>query len=107
MVLSAYEKAMLPAHFDVNQCRDGFHNPHACDSSPVLCCVAFQSSFVRSLLLDLDLYGGSYPDGMFPLFLPAGGQGAGPMLAVTLRPLVKEASFPAWWRLANVVPVIN
>ena len=31
------------AHFDVKQCRFSFQQSHSCDSSPVLCTVAFQS----------------------------------------------------------------
>ena len=33
---------------------DYFHQPHSCDSSPVLCSVAFRSGFICSLVLDLD-----------------------------------------------------
>ena len=46
LVWSADEKASLfSTHFHAKQCRDGFHQPHSCDPSPVLCSVAFQSSF--------------------------------------------------------------
>ena len=47
---------------------ESFQQPHSCDPSPALFSVAFRSSFVRSLLLDLDPYSGNDPDGMFPLF---------------------------------------
>ena len=59
---------MFSAHFDAKQCRNSFQQLHACDPSPVLCSVAFRSSFIRRLLLDLNLCGGNAHDGMFPLF---------------------------------------
>ena len=76
--LSADDKALLfSRHFDAKQCRDSFQQSCFCDPCPVLYSVGFRFSFVRSLLLDLDPYGGNDPDGMFPLFLQAGGSGAG------------------------------
>ena len=66
LVGSADEKAPLfSAHFDAKKCKDSCRQPHSCDSTSVLCSVAFQSSFVCSLLLDLNPYGGNNPDGMF------------------------------------------
>ena len=46
---------------------DILQQPHSCDPSPVLCSVAFRSSYILSLLLDLDPYGND-PNGMLPLF---------------------------------------
>ena len=70
------EASWFLAHFDAKQCRDSFQQPQACDPYPVLCSVAFRSSFIRKLLLDLDLYGGNDSDGMFSL-LQASSSGAG------------------------------
>ena len=57
-VWSAYEKALIfSAYFDAKQCRDSCQQSHSCDLSPVLSSVAFRSSFIHSLLLDLDPYG--------------------------------------------------
>ena len=54
LVWPADETASLfSAHFDAKQCRDQFQLPHSCDPSPVLCSVAFHTSFIRSLLLNL------------------------------------------------------
>ena len=65
LVWSANENVSLFwVHFDAKQCSDCFQQPHSCDPSPVLCSVAFQSSFVGSLL-DLDIYGGNDLDVMF------------------------------------------
>ena len=69
LVCSADEKASLfSAIFEAKQCSDSFQQPHSCDSSPVLCSIAFRSSFVTSLLLDLYLYDGNALGGMFLLF---------------------------------------
>ena len=55
---SANEKASLfSARFEAKQRRDSFQQLHSCDPSLVLCSVAFRSSFIRGLLLDLDPYG--------------------------------------------------
>ena len=68
LVWSENEKASLfSGHLDAKRCRNNFYKPHSCDPSPVLCIVAFRSSFVRSLLLDLNPYGGKDSEGMFPL----------------------------------------
>ena len=73
LIWSADEKVSLfSVHFDGKQCRDCFQNPDSSDLSPVLCSVAFRSSFVHSLSLDLDLYGGSEPDEIFPLLQTSG-----------------------------------
>ena len=56
------------AHFDAKQCRDSFQQPHFCNTSLVLCSVAFRSSSIFSLLLGLNPYSGNDPDGRFPLF---------------------------------------
>ena len=74
--------------FDAKQGRDNFQQSHSCDLSPVLCCVAFRSSFVRSLLLNLDPYGGSDPDGMFSLCYKQVTRELAIKLAVVFRPLV-------------------
>ena len=69
LVRSAYKKASIfSAHSDAKQSRDSFHQPHSCHPSSVLCSVAFRSCFIRSLLLDLNPYGGNNLDGMCPLF---------------------------------------
>ena len=69
LIWSADAKASLfSTHFDTKQCRDSFQQPHSCDPSPVLYSVAFRSSCIRSLLLDLDPFEENDPDGMFPLF---------------------------------------
>ena len=60
---------LLSDHFDGKQSRESVDLPLTCHPFPSLTSFAFRSSEVRSVLLDLDPYGGSDPLGMFPLFL--------------------------------------
>ena len=97
--------SFFSGHFDAKQCRDSFQQPHSCDPFLVLSFVAFQSSSIHSLLLDLDSNRGNDPDAIFPLFCKQVIRELSPKLAVIFRHLVKWGSFPACWRLADVVPV--
>ena len=106
LVWSADEKASLfSTHFDAKQYRDSFLQLHSCNPFPVLCSVVFKSSSIRSLLLDLDLYGGYDPDDMFPLFYKQVTRELAPKLAVIFRHLIKGGSFPECWKLADAVLV--
>ena len=60
---------LLSDHFDGKQSRESVDLPLTCHPSPRLTTFAFRSSEVRRLLFDLDLYGGTDPLDMFPLFL--------------------------------------
>ena len=60
---------------------------------------------MRRLLLDLELYGGTDPLVMFPLFLKRIADVMAPRLSVVFRRLVRLGSFPACWRQANVTPI--
>ena len=53
---------LLSDHFDSK------HLPLTCHLSPSLTTFAFRASEVGRPLLNLDLYGGTDPFGMFPLF---------------------------------------
>ena len=59
---------LLPDHFDGMQSREAVDLPLTCHPSPRLTKVAFRSSEVRCLLLDLDPYMGTDSLGCF-LFL--------------------------------------
>ena len=96
---------LLSDHFDGKQSRESVYLPLTCHPSPRLTSFAFRSSDVRCLLLDLYLYGGSDPLGMFPLFLKRTADVLGPRLSVVSRRLVRLGSFPACWRQANVTPI--
>ena len=63
-------KADLLSHnFDGKQSRESVDLPLTCRPSPRLTTIAFRSSKVRRLLLDLDPYGSTDPLGIFPFFL--------------------------------------
>ena len=59
---------MLSDPFDSKQSREAVDLLLTCHPSACLTTFAFRSREVRSLLLDLDPYGGTDPLGMFPLF---------------------------------------
>ena len=69
LVWSADEKTPLfSAHFDAKQFRSSFQQPYSCARCQILRSVGFHSSFVCSLSLNLDPFGGNDPDRMFPFF---------------------------------------
>ena len=66
---SVVKADLLLDYFDSKQSREAVDLPLTCHPSPSLTNFPFRSREVRRLLLDLDLYGGTDPLGMFPLFL--------------------------------------
>ena len=60
---------LLSDHFDSKQSRETVDLRLTCHPSPGLTTFVFRSSEVRSLLLDLDPYGGTAPLCMFPIFI--------------------------------------
>ena len=72
---------LLSDHFDSKQSKECVELPLACHPSPRLTSFVLRSSEVRSLVLDLDPYGGSDPLGMFPLFLMRTAHVLAPVLA--------------------------
>ena len=60
---------LLSDHFDSKQSKESVDRALTCHPSRGLITFAAMSSEVRSLLLDLDSYGGTDPLGMFPLLL--------------------------------------
>ena len=96
---------LLSDHFDSKQSREAVDLPLTYHPSPSLTTFAVRSSVVRSLLLDLDLYGGTDPLGVFPLFLKRTADAMAPRHSVVFRRLVRLGSFPACWRQANVTPI--
>ena len=98
---------LLSDHFDGKQSRESVDLPLTCHISLSLTSLAFRSSEVRRLLLDLDPYGGSYPLGMFPLFLKRTADVLAPRLIVVFRQLVCLCSFATCFRQANVNSIPN
>ena len=95
----------LSDHFDSKQSRKSVDLLLNCHPSPCVTTFAFRSSEVRHLLLDLDPYGGTDPQGMFPLFLKRTADVMPPHLCVMFQLLDRLGSFPACWRQANVTPI--
>lgn len=79
--------------------------PLTCFPSPKLVSVAFKSTELKNYLLELDTYGGTDPDGFFPLFFKKIAIPLAPKLAVVFRLLVKSGTFPSCWRKANITPI--
>ena len=96
---------LLSIHFDSKQSRESVDLPLTCHPSPSLTTFAYWSSEDRSLLSDLDPYGGTDPLGMCPLFLKRTADVVAPRLSVVFRWLVRLSSFSACWRQANVTPI--
>ena len=92
----------LSDHFDSKHSREAVDLPLTCHPSFSL---AFRSSEVRRLLLDLDPYCGTDRSGLFPLFLKRTTNVMAPLFSVVFQRPVRLASFPACWRQANVTPI--
>ena len=86
---------LLSDHFDSKQSSEAVDLPLTCHPSPSLTTFAFRSSEVRSLLLDLDPYGGTDPLGMFPLFFKRTADVMALHLSVVFQQLVCLGSFLA------------
>ena len=96
---------LLSDHFDSKHSRESVDLQDTCHPSPSLISFAFRSSEVNRLLLDLDLYGGTDPLGMFPLFWKRTADVLAPRLSVVFRRLLRLGSFPAYWRQDNVTTI--
>ena len=96
---------LLSDNFDSKQSKEAVDLPLTCHPSPSLTTFAFRSSEVRSLLLDLDPYGGTVILGIFPIFLKRTADVMAPRFSVVFRRLVRLGSFPACWRQANITPI--
>ena len=71
---------LLLDHFDSKQSKEAVDLPLTFHPYPSFTTVAFRSSEVRRLLLDLDPYGGTDPLGMFPLCLKRTADNMAPIL---------------------------
>ena len=100
------EKATLFADvFDGKQSNEKLTVPQTCFPEAKLTGLAFRSREVKTLLLDLDAYGGAGPDGIFPLFLKKAADVLSPKVAVILRKLARAGNFSLCWRVGNVSPL--
>ena len=67
--------------------------------------LAFRTSVLRRLLLDLDSYGGVDPLGVSHLFFKMVADIVATKLSDNFRRLIRSGSFPVCWRSANVAVV--
>ena len=67
--------------------------------------MAFRTSVLLRLLLDLDTHVGIDPLGVFPLFLKKVADIIAPKLSIIFRKLISLGSFPECWRSANVTSI--
>ena len=100
------EKAnLLAGIFDRKQSNECVDLPPTCFPEVNLSSLAFRSSEVKQLLLDLDNHGGMDPNGIFPLFLKKNAQLLAPKISTILRKLIRAGSFPSFWRSGNIAPL--
>ena len=69
--------------------------------------MAFRTSALLRLLLDLDTYGGVDSLGVFPLFLTKVVYIVASKISILFCRLVRLGSFPECWRYANVTAILN
>ena len=106
LVVARAEKAsLLGSQFDSKQWRKQFVSPLSCFPQYRCNSLAFRTSFILRLLLDLDTYGGVDPLVVFPLFLKKVADIIAPKLSICFRRLIRLGSFPGCWRSANVTAI--
>ena len=99
------EKSLLFANvFEEKQSNEELILPQSCHPEAKLTMIAFRSREIKKLLLDLDPYGGSGPDGIFPLFFIKNADFLAPKIAVIFRKLVRAGKFSLSWRKGNITP---
>ena len=96
---------LLASQFNSKMSSAVFVEPPFCHPSPECSSLAFRSSTVKRLLLQLDSYGGVDGDGIFPLLLKESAEVISPKLSVLLRRLITQGVFPVPWRDANVTAI--
>ena len=97
------EKATLLANvFDGKQSDEVLTLPQSCHPEAKLTTIAFRSRETERLMLDLEPYGGSGPDGIFPLFFIKTAHFLAPKIAVIFRKLTRVGKFSLCWRRANI-----
>ena len=79
--------------------------PQTCFPEAQLTGLAFRSTELKKILLNLDSYGGTDPSGVFPLFFKKVAHVIACPLASVFRTMLRRGSFPLCWRVAHVTPV--
>ena len=96
---------ILAESFNSKQSREEIQLPLGCHPLPAFNTFAFRSSEIKFLLSNLDTYGGTDPNGLFPLILKRLSSQLAPKLAVIFRLLVRQGSFSGCWRSGNITPI--
>ena len=91
--------------FQSKQSREDVCLPSTCHPKPELSSVAFRSSELYRLLLELSSYGGVDPSGMFPLLLKKTAGVLAKPLAAVFRHMLRKGIFPECWRKAKITPI--
>ena len=109
VVAPAKRASLLGSQFDSKQCREQFVTPLSCFPQSRCNSLAFRTSFVLRLLLDLDTCGGIdkfdtlIRFGCFPLFLKKVANIIAPKLSIIFRKLIRLGSFQKCWWSTNVI----
>ena len=102
---SACKADLFLRHFDEKQSREEVTIPQTCFPEAQLTGLAFRSTELKKILLNLDSYGGTDPSGVFPLFFKKVAHVIACPLASVFRTMLRRGSFPLCWRVAHVTPV--
>ena len=76
---------ILSQFLDEKQCKDKISVPLSCHPEPKLMSIAFRSRDLCKILSYLDEHGGTYPDGIFPMFLKKTYKEMSPKLAIVFH----------------------
>ena len=99
---TAKKVSLLDSQFDSKQYCEQFVTPLSCFPQSWCNSLAFRTSVLPRLLLDLDTYGGVDTLGVFPLFLKMVADIIALKLNKIFRGLIRRGSFPECWLSANV-----
>ena len=96
---------IFSAEFQKKQSDQDISLPSSCFPNPEFTYFAFKSSELKYYLNNLDSFGGTDPNDLFPLFFKKIANEFSPKLAKIFRGLLASGSFPECWRSANVTPI--
>ena len=106
LVAAPAEKASLKgSQFDSKHSSEQFVTPLSCFPQSRCNSLAFRTSVLLRLLLDLDTCGAVDPFGVFPLFLKKVADVIAPKLSIIFLKLIRPGSFPECWGSAKVTAI--
>ena len=107
MVATAEKASLLGSQFDSKQCHEQLVTPLSCFPQPWCNFLAFRTSVLLCLLLDLDTYGDIDPFCVFSLFLNKVVDIIAPKLSIIFSWLIRLGSFLECWQSANVTAILK